>query len=222
MAVLQAWHVQCGEPGPEEAIVVGPKRMRKDDVRDPRDIEHEPRRLATALREDLKAVGVTRSLLFEEEAPNVQELRFHDLRSTFCTWARREGKSDVWISERTGRDVEGDMISRYDRGAQTLGDLGYQPLPDITSAIPELAPVAPTATPPSPATGEETDVRATSLLATALAICSDEATKKCGTSAAESSAIPDTSELVGARGFEPPTPRSRTECATRLRYAPMP
>jgi hypothetical protein len=26
--------------------------------------------------------------------------------------------------------------------------------------------------------------------------------------------------LVGARGFEPPTTRSRTECATRLRYAP--
>ncbi len=26
--------------------------------------------------------------------------------------------------------------------------------------------------------------------------------------------------MVGARGFEPPTPRSRTVCATRLRYAP--
>ncbi len=26
--------------------------------------------------------------------------------------------------------------------------------------------------------------------------------------------------LVGARGFEPPTPWSRTRCATRLRYAP--
>src|SRR5262249_29584244 len=26
--------------------------------------------------------------------------------------------------------------------------------------------------------------------------------------------------LVGARGFEPPTTRSRTECATSLRYAP--
>lgn len=26
--------------------------------------------------------------------------------------------------------------------------------------------------------------------------------------------------LVGARGFEPPTPSSRTRCATRLRYAP--
>jgi hypothetical protein len=26
--------------------------------------------------------------------------------------------------------------------------------------------------------------------------------------------------MVGARGFEPPTPWSRTKCATRLRYAP--
>ena len=28
-------------------------------------------------------------------------------------------------------------------------------------------------------------------------------------------------KLVGARGFEPPTPWSRTKCATRLRYAPI-
>ena len=27
-------------------------------------------------------------------------------------------------------------------------------------------------------------------------------------------------EMVGARGFEPPTPRSRTECSTRLSHAP--
>ena len=26
--------------------------------------------------------------------------------------------------------------------------------------------------------------------------------------------------MVGARGFEPPTPWSQTRCATRLRYAP--
>ena len=31
---------------------------------------------------------------------------------------------------------------------------------------------------------------------------------------------PRREEMVGARGFEPPTPRSRTVCATRLRYAP--
>ena len=29
-----------------------------------------------------------------------------------------------------------------------------------------------------------------------------------------------TGKLVGARGFEPPTPCSRSRCATRLRYAP--
>ncbi len=28
------------------------------------------------------------------------------------------------------------------------------------------------------------------------------------------------SELVGVRGFEPPTPSSRRKCATRLRYTP--
>ena len=27
-------------------------------------------------------------------------------------------------------------------------------------------------------------------------------------------------EMVGARGFEPPTTRSRTVCSTRLSYAP--
>ena len=27
--------------------------------------------------------------------------------------------------------------------------------------------------------------------------------------------------LVGVRGFEPPTPSSRTKCATKLRYTPM-
>ena len=66
-------------------------------------------------------------------------LRFHDLRSTFCTWARRAGKSDPWISERTGQEVTGDMINRYDRGAQTLADLDYAPFPDVAHAVPELA-----------------------------------------------------------------------------------
>ena len=41
---------------------------------------------------------------------------FHDCRSTFCTWARRAGKTDSWISERTDHDVTGKRIARYDRG----------------------------------------------------------------------------------------------------------
>ena len=27
--------------------------------------------------------------------------------------------------------------------------------------------------------------------------------------------------MVGARGFEPPTPCSQSKCATKLRYAPI-
>ena len=32
--------------------------------------------------------------------------------------------------------------------------------------------------------------------------------------------MPSAKKVVGARGFEPPTPRSRTECSTRLSHAP--
>jgi hypothetical protein len=104
-------------------------------------VDYDCKRLATALRDDLKAVGVSRALLYEEDASNVEPLRFHDLRSTFCTWARRAGKSDAWISERTGHELSGDRISRYDRGATTLEDLAYAPFPDIADALPELAPL---------------------------------------------------------------------------------
>src|SRR5262245_5082536 len=45
---------------------------------------------------------------------------------------------------------------------------------------------------------------------------------RAGRRCAESADLPRTRSdvLVGASGFEPPTTRSRTECATRLRYAP--
>ena len=167
MKILEAWHVHLGKPDDDQPIVTEAA------------VEYEPKRLATALRDDLKAVGVTRSILFEEDAPNVEALRFHDLRSTFCTWARRVGKSDAWISERTGHEPTGDMISRYDRGAQTLADLEYEPFPDITFAIPELPP----------------------RLATTLA------TEPSSSSAAVSRTptIPAAS-IVGAIGFEPTTP----------------
>lgn len=38
------------------------------------------------------------------------------------------------------QEVNGNMIDRYDRGAQTLADLEYAPFPDISGGIPELAP----------------------------------------------------------------------------------
>jgi integrase len=123
MTILGDWHEHQGKPEDDQPIVTG--------------VDYAPKRLATALRDDLKAVGVKRAILFEETAENVEALRFHDLRSTFCTWARRLGKSDAWISERTGHELTGDMINRYDRGAQTLDDLAYVPFPPLGGAVPE-------------------------------------------------------------------------------------
>ncbi len=124
MALLKGWHEHQGKPGDDEPIVRAA------------DLGCETKLSATTLRDvDLKAAGVTRGILFEADADNVEALRFHDLRATFCTWARRAGKGDAWISERTGQDVNGDMISRYDRGAQTLEDPTYQPFPDIAQAV---------------------------------------------------------------------------------------
>jgi hypothetical protein len=170
MTVLRAWYELRGRPGPDETII-------------PRDvIGCEPKKLAKVIRDDLRAVGVTRALLFEENMPNVEPFRFHDGRATFCSWARRDGKSDAWISERTGHRESAGMINRYDRGAQTLADLGYKPFPDISGAIPELAEV-------------------TARLAIALAT---EASAP-GAPIPDSSAIPS-SYPVGAIGIEPTTP----------------
>ncbi|HVY45478.1 MAG TPA: site-specific integrase [Minicystis sp.] len=123
MLVLRAWREHCGSPAPAERVLreVGCE-LRHDE--------------AKMLREDLRAVGVTRELLFLDAA-NVEPLRFHDLRSTFVTWARRAGRSDAWIAERTGHLTQ-TMIDRYTRQAQTLADLNYEPFPNLVNAIPEL------------------------------------------------------------------------------------
>jgi len=144
LTVLEAWHTHKGKPDDDALIVPPPPIVTNDKGEKSADyvgseLGIEPKRLANALRDDLAAVGITRSILFDDKVENVEPLRFHDLRSTFCTWARRAGKTDSWISERTGHDVTGKMIARYDRGAQTLVDLQYAPFPNIARAIPELS-----------------------------------------------------------------------------------
>jgi hypothetical protein len=187
MALLTAWRAYKQAPAGDEPIVTDA------------DVGCDRKCLATELRDDLKAVGVTRALLFEEDAPNVEPLRFHDLRSTFCTWARRAGKSDAWISERTGHDVSGDMINRYDRGATTLDDLGYAPFPEIAHAVPELAALADTIN----------IVR----LATRLATAASEYGSGDPNSEAKSPACP-----ARPGRFELPTPGSVDQCSIQLSY----
>lgn len=123
MAVLEAWHAFQGKPGDDEPIV------RESEI----DVKGGAKRIAGVLRADLKAAGVTRAILFEDKAENVEPLRFHDLRSTFCTWARRAGKSDAWISERAGprprREDDQPIRPRCadSRGSRLRAVPGHQP-----------------------------------------------------------------------------------------------
>lgn len=80
--------------------------------------------------------GVTRAQLFER-SQHIEPLRFHDLRATFVTWARRANKDSGWISDRTGH-LTLQMLQRYDRGARNLAELQLVPFPEISDAIPEL------------------------------------------------------------------------------------
>ena len=102
----------------------------------PLSVEH----LAEQIRSDLRRVGVVRSQLFEGSATR-QRFRAHDLRATFVTIALATGKTETWVSDRTGHDGHS-MIERYRRKARTwnLGELG-----PLYALIPELADAEPTA-----------------------------------------------------------------------------
>ena len=113
MKLLAAWFDYQGRPKSSLPVVT--------------DIEYKEEREAEALRDDLAAAGITRAALFER-APNVEPLRFHDLRATFVTWAMREGRGEGWISDRTGH-LTPEMRARYARAARTLMRPKVCPLP---------------------------------------------------------------------------------------------
>lgn len=140
VSVLQAWRARCGEPEMDSPVVRHLK------------IERGKGGEAEALRADLRLAGVTRASLFQVEE-NVEPLRFHDLRATFVTWAKRAGKGDGWIADRTGH-LTSEMVDRYTRAARTLADLRLEPFPELEGAIPELATSRPAAEVPAPSRGE--------------------------------------------------------------------
>jgi integrase len=101
----------------------------------PISVEH----LAEQLRRDLWRVGIRRPQL-HEKAKGRQRMRAHDLRATFVTISLALGKSETWISDRTGHRSH-EMIETYTRKARTwnLGELG-----PLHALIPELAETEPT------------------------------------------------------------------------------
>jgi hypothetical protein len=92
-------------------------------------------READALHDDLALAKVTRPALIETTKYS-HRMRFHDLRATFETWARRAGWDQRDIDARTGHGSKA-MAERYDRGARTLAELQEVPFPHLAVAIPE-------------------------------------------------------------------------------------
>ena len=90
-------------------------------------------RLAEAFRADLELAKVDRPELFERSKTR-QPIRLHDLRATFVTLALAAGKSEAWVSDRTGHRSSV-MLANYRRGARTAAELGLGELAPLDEAI---------------------------------------------------------------------------------------
>ncbi len=95
------------------------------------------RHLASQLRGDLKPAGIDRAVLFEATEKRMR-LRAHDLRATFITLSLANGKTEQWVSDRTGHKSSV-MIQRYRRAARQAEELGLGELLPLSEAIPELS-----------------------------------------------------------------------------------
>lgn len=91
---------------------------------------------ASVFRGDLRTAGVTRDVLHRDD-PAVQPIRFHDLRATFATWAKRDNRTDGWIQDRTGH-VTKEMLDHYTRSATSLADIKQKPFPDLLPLFADL------------------------------------------------------------------------------------
>jgi integrase len=121
--VLARWKAVSKPADDAEPIV----RLSKDEAHD----------AAKILRALLRAAGVKREVLFSDDA-SVEPIRLHDLRATFVTWAKRDGRTEDFITSRTGHLTK-EMTERYSRLAMSISALRFTPFPDVSTAIPELA-----------------------------------------------------------------------------------
>jgi len=91
---------------------------------------------ARELRARLREAGIEREELFEQTKERIA-FRAHDLRGTFVTIKLALGKSEAWITDRTGHTTSA-MIYRYKRAARSAADLQLGDFAPLHEAIPEL------------------------------------------------------------------------------------
>jgi integrase len=126
MRALEAWRTVRGEKAKKVPRIF------------PKALIGERWPLARALREGLQLAGVTRpELVVEAEGRRV--LRAHDLRGSFVTLALAAGRTEAWVTDRTGHRSS-QMIYLYKRASRTAAELGLGWFAPLDEAIPELAP----------------------------------------------------------------------------------
>jgi integrase len=125
-AALDAWWTRFRPDAGKHAIV-----FLKDDGS-----EIDRYELAGDFRAHLGAAGVDRKTLFEKSDVRAP-VRAYDLRATFVTLSLANGKSEAWVSARTGHRSS-QMINRYRRVAQSVAELNLGELRPLNEAIPEL------------------------------------------------------------------------------------
>jgi integrase len=95
---------------------------------------------ASLLRDSLQLAGVNRPQLFEHNETRIA-LRAHDLRAGFVTVSLATGKTESWVTDRTGHRSS-QMLYLYRRQARSHTELSLGPYAPLDLAIPELAEAA--------------------------------------------------------------------------------
>lgn len=125
-SAMRAWHLLDGERGPTARVFHAPMSQRIAG-----------RTLIDRLHQDLTTAGIDRREL-HTTTPGSRRLRSHDFRTGFCTMARRAGKPDSWIMDRSGHE----SVSQLERYSKLVRHADEQDLPKwwapMDQAIPEL------------------------------------------------------------------------------------
>jgi integrase len=88
---------------------------------------------ARTFRADLLTASVKRPAL-HEAGEGAHPIRLHDLRATFITLALANGRSETWVSDRTGHKSSV-MINRYRRAARMATELNLGELAALVLAV---------------------------------------------------------------------------------------
>lgn len=98
----------------------------------PISLEH----LAVQLRRDLGRLPVRRELVVGQAGR--RRLRGHDLRGSFVTVALAQGKSEAWVTDRTGHTTSS-QLAAYKRAARSAAELHLGDWRPLLGALPETA-----------------------------------------------------------------------------------